>query len=344
MPIVRCLSHLLIIAAACLAILLPAGCGRGPSGANQVVLYCSVDQTVARPVIAEFQRKTGITVIVQTDTEATKTTGLSERLEAEKDNPQADVWWGNEVFHTIRLADAGVLASYDSPSAGAIPPRYKDQASRWAGTALRVRVIARATGSEDATRAAGEIDSILDLLQPALKGRICMARPIAGTTRGHIAALYTLWGPARMEQYLNGLKANDIKLLGGNSIVAEMVGRGPMWAGLTDNDDVDAAKREGGQIEMVLPDQQPGGIGTLTMPCTVALVAGARHPEAARKLIDYLLSAEVESKLLQAGFARYSVFADEGAQDVRAMDVDYAKAAANLKPATELAEKVLSGR
>ena len=46
-------------------------------------------------------------------------------------------------------------------------------------------------------------------------------------------------------------------VVGGNSVVAQLVGQGTLLIGLTDNDDVDAAAAEGGKIAMVLPDQQP---------------------------------------------------------------------------------------
>ena len=61
-------------------------------------------------------------------------------MQAERSNPQADVWWGNEVFHTINLAENGVLAPYESPSATDIPARFKDPGHRWAGSALLGRV------------------------------------------------------------------------------------------------------------------------------------------------------------------------------------------------------------
>jgi iron(III) transport system substrate-binding protein len=46
---------------------------------------------------------------------------------------------------------------------------------------------------------------------------------------------------------------------------------------------------------MVYPDQD--GLGTLVIPSTVCLIRGAPHPQAARRLIDYLVSSEVESQL-----------------------------------------------
>lgn len=312
------------------------------AGQNEVVLYTSVDEPFARPIIRKFEEQTGIKVLMKTDTEATKSVGLATRLEAEKDNPQADVWWGNEVFHTINLAERGVLAAYASPSAEKIPAQYKDAHDRWTGMALRARVIAR-TLQEPGDAPTRSITSILDLTKPELKGKICMARPTAGTTGGHVSAIYTLLGAEKAEAFFGELKANDVKLLGGNSVVAEYVGLGQLWAGLTDNDDVDSMLREKGKLEMVLPDQGENQFGTLTIPCTVALVAGAKHADAAKQLIDYLLSPEVEKALLDAKFARYSVFA-EGADRVKAMPVSYADVAKNLKPAVEMAMRILEGR
>ncbi|HLL87759.1 MAG TPA: hypothetical protein VK324_00495, partial [Tepidisphaeraceae bacterium] len=98
-----------------IAFLFVAGCSR--EDASVVVLYTSVDQPVAQPIVDAFTRETGIKVELRTDTEATKSVGLAERLRAEKASPKADVWWGNEVFHTINLADAGLLEPYDPPTA-----------------------------------------------------------------------------------------------------------------------------------------------------------------------------------------------------------------------------------
>jgi iron(III) transport system substrate-binding protein len=325
---------------ALLALLLVGGiaCDRKGGGQKTVVVYTSVDEPVATPILNEFEKKTGIKVVVQKDTEATRTAGLAERLIAERDNPRADVWWGNEASHTVDLAERDVLAPYKSKAHDAIPPNYRDSKGRWAGTALRARVIARSVNCPI------PITSIKDLTRPELKGRVCMARPTAGTTGGHVAALYALWGKQDADEFFRKLKENDIKLVGGNSIVAEQVGKGSMWAGLTDNDDVDAILREGGKLEMILPDQSEGSFGTMAIPCTVGLVKGAKNESAAKELVDYLLSKEVEQKLLDAKFARYSVFAKEGTLQLRPMRVELAAVAGNHREAVQSALKILEGR
>src|SRR5436190_9842630 len=125
------------------------GCDRStslPAPAKEVVLYTSVDEPVAKPIVDEFTKRTGIKVILQTDTEASKTAGLVERLRAERANPRADVFWNNEPFHTINLAEEGVLAAYDAPGAKDVLEAYKDPAHRWAADGLRLRMIATAPG------------------------------------------------------------------------------------------------------------------------------------------------------------------------------------------------------
>jgi ABC-type Fe3+ transport system substrate-binding protein len=95
--------------------------------------------------------------------------------------------------------------------------------------------------------------------------------------------------------------------------VADHVGQGQMWIGLTDNDDVDAARRGGRKLEMVLPDQGEGEQGTLrSLHRRADCPREASRP--AKQLIDYLLSAEVERKLIDAKFARYSVRAGLGVE------------------------------
>jgi len=181
-----------------------------------------------------------------------------------------------------------------------------------------------------------------DLTDHAYSGQIAMARPTAGTTGGHVAALYVLWGDAQAKKFLKGLADNHVKLLGGNSVVAEKVAAGTFQFGLTDNDDVAAAKANDGKIDSYLPNQG-NGFGTLMIPTTTGMVANAQHPEAAKKLIDYLLSPEVEKKLLAEKFAFVSV-RDLDKSDIKYMRLDYRDVARIMPRAIREATSILEGR
>jgi iron(III) transport system substrate-binding protein len=316
---------------------------------QQITLYTSVDEPIARPIIDDFTKQTGIHVTLVTDTEASKSVGLAERLRAEKDHPQADVWWGNEPFHTINLADEGVLAPYDSPSAKEIAPQFKDPQHRWTGNGLRVRVIAISEHEGSNVFPVPNTPVGLSLFSnPRMTNMIVMALPTAGTTGGHVAALYYLWGDDKADAYFRALRDNNIKLVGGNSVVAEEVAKGTIFAGLTDNDDVASAAQElkdsGDHYHFIasdLPDQN--SIGTLAIPTTVGLVTGSKNPTAAKKLIDFLLTKEVEQKMMDVKFVMFSARADAH-NDAKFMNVDYPAVARKMAEAVRRATSILQGR
>jgi iron(III) transport system substrate-binding protein len=87
-------------------------------------------------------------------------------------------------------------------------------------------------------------------------------------------------------------------------------------------------------VQIVYPDQDPGGLGTLFIPNTVSIIKGAPHTEAARKLLDYLLSPAVETKLAEGESCQIPLNPNvhakvrvETPQTIRAMDVDFRAAA-----------------
>ena len=92
------------------------GCSKEqPAAQQEVVVYTSLDKVFSQPILEGFERKTGIKVKAVYDSEATKTTGLVNRLIAEKDSPRADAFWNSETGRTIVLKQKGVLAPYKSP-------------------------------------------------------------------------------------------------------------------------------------------------------------------------------------------------------------------------------------
>ena len=79
--------------------LIITGCSQ--RGSKVVVIYCSVDQMHAEPILKEFEKRTRIRVKAVYDSEAVKSVGLVNRLRAEAKNPQADVFWNNEPVRSV---------------------------------------------------------------------------------------------------------------------------------------------------------------------------------------------------------------------------------------------------
>jgi iron(III) transport system substrate-binding protein len=265
-------------------------CARTP--ASTVVVYTSEDQVFSEPILKEFERSSGIAVRAVYDTEETKSTGVALRLVAERARPQADVFWGNEPLRAVMLKRQGLLQPYESVGGREVPARYRDSEGYWTGFAARARVIVYNTQQ---VRPAEAPSSVGDLIDPRWKGRAGLANPLFGTTTTQIAALFTLWGEDRAKPFLLAVKRNRVKLVTSNGEARDLVAAGDLAWAFCDTDDANVALEQKRPVAVVYPDQ--AGLGTLVMPNVVALVKGAPHPEAARKLVDYLLSPRVEERL-----------------------------------------------
>ncbi len=267
---------------------------------QSVVIYTSVDQNYSEWVLSEFEERTGIRVLPVYDLEASKTTGLANRLIEEKSHPQADVFWNGEFSQTILLKEEGVLVPYHPVNAADIPAQYKDPDGYWTGFAGRARVLLVNT---NLVSPENYPDSIFDLLKsdwPAKQKGI--AYPLFGTTLTHAAAIYATLGPDKGRAFFKKLHTQGIRTLSGNSIVRDLVANGQLAIGLTDTDDAYGALERGAPVKIIFPDQNEDSIGTLIVPNTVALIANAPHPNEARMFIDFLVSKEAELNLTGAGW------------------------------------------
>ena len=358
------------------AIVAAGGCSKEPESApsaddstsasgRRVVLYTSADPDVRSAVISAFEQRTGIEVLEVGDTEATKTVGLARRLVDERESPRADVWWSNEPFYTIRLARAGVLEPYRSQAneadfPGGWPKSRRGSGEKWYGYADRARVIAFDTRKLDR---ADVPRTLRDLAEPAWRGKVGMARPLFGTTVGHLATLVSLWGEEPTRQWLESMEANGLRLYDGNSSVVRAIADGEIELGLTDTDDVWAAQREGWPVGLVYEAREIEGsvpatsesvwplasFGALRLPNTAALVAGGPNTAEAQELIDFLTSEACE-RLLMTSDARNVPIRPEAAAELferfpecriePSADVDLEQAADSIDTARRLAKEV----
>ena len=305
---------------------------------SSVVVYTSVDQIYSEPILKEFENRTGIHVLAVYDVEAAKTTGLVNRLIAEKGRPQADVFWNCEFVQTLLLKQLGVLASYSSPASSDIPSQYMDPEGYWTGFGGRARVLLANTNLLPPAEYPG---SIFDLLDANLSGKdFGIAYPTFGTTATQAAALYAAIGPERAKSFYAQLKSKGVRVVDGNSVVRDLVASGQIKLGLTDTDDACGALRSGAPVALVFLDQGAGGLGTLIIPNTVAIIAGGPHPVEARTLVDYLLSKEIEEKLVASGWIQIPLRHFESQQgcinhEIKGMNVSLSEIYLGLEPSRE---------
>ena len=322
--------------ASCLALALllltPIACRKRTT--PEVVVYTSVDQPQAEPVLKAFEAKTGIRVLPVYDVEAVKTVGLANRIVEERNRPRADVFWNGEILQTLRLDQEGLLEACRPASAQGLPAAYLPAHGRWTGLGGRARIFLVDTRQVPSSARLGSLaDLVRNRIPAARRG---MAMPLFGTTLTHAAALYAAWGPEKARAWYAELKQQGVRLLEGNASVREAVARGELAFGILDTDDAEEALGRGGTVAV----RELEGEGALVIPGSVALVKGGPNPEQGKRLVDFLASAEAEAMLGRSGFFQVTPRKPGASRSLPtgqapSMDVDWAKVLGELPRASE---------
>ncbi|MEM8812353.1 MAG: extracellular solute-binding protein [Pseudomonadota bacterium] len=311
--------------------------------ADTVIVYVSVDQNYAEPILDRFEAETGIRVRAVYDVEAAKTTGLINRLIAEKNRPRADVFWNGEFSQMALLKRHDVLTPHQPR--GLRDVHSQDPEKLWTlfGGRARVLIVNKERLGEETWPQS--LQDILDTRWPAKD--VAVAYPMFGTTATQAAALFAAWGSDRALSFFSDAVDRGVRFVDGNSVVRDLAVTGDIAFGLTDTDDACAAKTKGHPVEIVFPDQGDGDMGTLVIANAVGLVRGGTNPESGAKLIDYLLSAAVADDLARAGWFHVDGTETLSANDcdlpkqVKAMDIDPAGIIAVQPDAMKALQKIV---
>ena len=301
---------------------------------RELVVYISVDQIHAEPVLRAFERRTSINVRPVFDVEASKATGLASRIVAERSRPQADVFWNSEFVQTLRLHQEGMLQAAHPRGADTLPTHLKDPHDHWFAVGARFRVILINARKLTAAQAPTTWQDFASNRFPAAE--LAISQPLFGTAAAQAAALYASLGAEPARALYNTIHDRGVLIVDGNSVVRDLVARGDVSAGWTDSDDACVALANHSPVEIILPDQNVQG--TLLIPGTVAQLAGAPHPLEALAFLEFLLEPATEQLLIDSGFFQMSVRPGGpihpclGQRPVRAMTLPLHRIDAQIEP------------
>ncbi|HUV38063.1 MAG TPA: extracellular solute-binding protein, partial [Planctomycetota bacterium] len=203
----------------------------------------------------------------------------------------------NELLGTMDLDERGLLEPYKGPGWQRMPAEYKDPGGRWTGFAARLRVYI--VNREKMTAGKGvaivtDADVATALGSDNLS-RAAIAKPLYGTTLTHYCVLWEALGADAIKTWHRDLRARGIREVAGNATVKDLVADGVCDFGFTDTDDFFVAKDAGKPVEMLPVTLDDGRV--IAIPNTVCIIKGTSRGDAARRLVDYLLSGEIELKL-----------------------------------------------
>jgi iron(III) transport system substrate-binding protein len=319
----------------------------GSQADHDLVVYASHDQEHSEPIIKMFEERTGLKVHAQYDVEQNKTVGLVNRLIAEKDNPVCDVFWNNEIAHTIRLKRLGLTQPSASLATEKMPAEFRDPDGHWVGFAARARVIMYSPKLL-AERGTELPPNILAMSLPAYARHGGLAQPLTGTTLTHFAVLSQQLGRDTVLEWLRASRETELSYTNGNATVMRRVCQDDFPWCLTDTDDAAAAVANGYPMEIVYPDQTDEIGGTLLIPNTLCVIKGSKNTDAAQQFIEFLISPEVEEYLAKSRAKQIPLHPDATApeglplpfRDYAVLSVDWEAAATELEAVQEEFQRI----
>ncbi|MBI2892781.1 MAG: ABC transporter substrate-binding protein [Deltaproteobacteria bacterium] len=267
------------------------GCGGGGKRHRpaRLTLYCGAQLEWCELASAEFERETGVRVSM---TRRSSGETLAQ-LWAERRNPRGDVWWGGTGDGHIQAAEAKLLEPYRSPRLGELHEWAVDPEGRGLHhtTGAYMGALSFAYNRDwlgkkglDAPR------SWADLAKPAYRGEIQMANPASsGTAYTVLATIVQLLGEDRGFAYLEKLDANVNQYTSSGAAPVRAAARGETAIAIVFLHDAVVQKSAGFPIEVVLPSEGTG----YEIGCA-SIIRGARHPDSARRFVDWILGSRAQ--------------------------------------------------
>lgn len=273
-----------------------AGSGSGESSApavgNQVILVTHDSFAVDKKVLADFESSSGIKVTVLTQGDAG---ALVNKLILTKSNPIGDAVFGIDNSFASRAEQAGILAPYTSPAAG---PGAQAYARGDLLTPIDYGdVCVNVDHAWFTAKKMAEPRTFEDLAKPAFKN-LLVTESAATSSPGLIFLLGSIahFGPDKWQGYWKSLVDNGVKVT----------------AGWTDAYTVDFSGSSGkGARPLVVSyaSSPPAEVhdGTTTTAALLdtcfrqveyaGVLAGAKHPVAAQKVVDFMLSQPFQAQV-----------------------------------------------
>lgn len=276
------------VMAGLLAAVLLAGCGTKapapkPAEEQRLTLYTSFGADLYNPIVQAFEQKSGIKV----DVVFGGTGEMLRRAEAEKAQPQGDVMLGGgaESYEAYRA----LFEPYKVADDGQIPAALKAPDQLWYGFNSLPMVIMY---NKNLVKEADVPKGWQDLQAPQWQGKLAMSDATkSGTAFVQVVTMLTLYGKddAKGWDAVSGVVKNA-KVLGSSSLPPKGVNDGEYALALTHENAAWKYAQAGGPVGWVYPAE-----GTATIPDTAAVIKGAKHPQNARKFMDFLFSKETQA-------------------------------------------------
>jgi iron(III) transport system substrate-binding protein len=273
-----------LTAVLCLSLLL-ASCNR--SGKNRVLIYTPHGQDLLRDFVARYKQHNPDADIQFLDMGSQE---VLTRLRAERNRPQADLWWGASQTTFQTAAEENLLAPYRPTWATNVPDSARDPNDLWYGTYETPEVIVYNSEKLRPEEAPRDWDDVLD---PKWRDKVLIRNPNPSDTMRAIfgAMIWRFYkdsgSPEQGYEWLRRLDANVHEYTADGTLLMQKLARQEGLITLWDLPDVKIYQDKKLPVAYVMPAS-----GTVVITDAIAIVRGAPNEAEARKFYEFVTTPE----------------------------------------------------
>lgn len=265
--------------------------GGSPSATNlsgqTITVYSGQHVETTQALIADFQKRTGVTVKLRSDDEAS----LAGQLVQEGSASPADVFYAENPPALTTVQEKGMLAPVDPSTLTQVPATDSSAQGDWVAVSARTAAFA----ANNSVPAADLPSSVYDLATPAWKGKLGIA-PSETDFSPIITEIIKAKGTDAAKAWLEGLKTNG-KVYDSNETLIAAIDKGEVAGGIVDHyywyrlrDEVGATK-----IHSALHYFAAGDPGAFIDVSGAGVLASSKHKQAAQAFLAYLVSEPAQT-------------------------------------------------
>lgn len=267
-----------------------------PTGGGTVTLITHDSFNLDKKMVAEFEKSSGIKLVLLAQGDAG---AMTNKLVLTKDKPLGDLAFGVDNTFATRALKAGVFQPYAAPASKNGADRFDVEQDSMLTAVDYSDVCINVDHAYFTNAKLAEPKSLEDLAKPEYKNLLVVPSP-ATSSPGLAFLLATIgkFGADGWQDYWKSLRANGVKVTGGWNDAYSVDFSGSAGKGKRP---IVLSYASSPPFEVKDP-AKPAPTSALLDTCFrqveyAGILTGAANPEGAKKVIDFLLSPEVQASL-----------------------------------------------
>ena len=229
----------------------------------------------------QFADETGISVEFLFGSDAE----LRERIQAEGEDTQADVYMTVDAGNLFLAADDGIFQPIDSDVLDeVVPANIRHPDGLWYGLTQRVRTFVYDPEEVDPS----ELSTYADLADPRWQGRVCMRNAANVYTQSLVASLIANEGYEGASTIVQGWVDNDVDILGSDVLILDTIAEGGCDVGITNHYYLARLMEDEPDFPVALAFAEQDTRGVHVNVSGAGVTRFADNPDLAQQLLEWL--------------------------------------------------------